>query len=95
MYYEPEFVAQVLQDWLKTLGVQTAYIEPDSPWENDFCESFNGTLRVEPLNREAFYSLEEVKALTKQWKDYCNRVRPHSALGYRPPAPQAIPPRIT
>jgi transposase InsO family protein len=103
MYYGPEFVAQVLRDWLEEMGVQTAYIEPGSPWENGFCESFNGTLRDELLNGEIFYNLEEAKVLTKQWKDQMtkgnpfrdNQVRPHSSLGYRPPAPQVMLPRIT
>lgn len=91
----PEFVAQVLRDWLKGIGVQAAYIEPGSPWENGFCESFNGTLRDELLNGEIFYNLEEAKVLSKQWKDHYNQVRPHSSLGYRPPAPQVMLPKIT
>ena len=82
----PEFVAHVLRNWLKEIGVQTAYIEPGSPWENGFCESFNGTLRDELLNGEIFYSLKEAKVLTKQWKDHYNQVRPHSLLAYKPPA---------
>ena len=84
----PEFVAQVLRDWLKELGVQTAYIEPASPWENGYCESFNGTLRDELLNGEIFYNLEEAKVLVEQLRQHYNRVRPHSSLGYKLPAPQ-------
>jgi hypothetical protein len=94
-YYGPEFVAQVLRGWLREIGVQTAYIEPGSPWENGFCESFNGTLRDELLNGEIFYSLKEAKVLVEQWRQHYNQVRPHSALGYRPPAPQVMLPRIT
>ena len=91
----PEFVARILRDWLKEIGVQTAYIEPGSPWENGFCESFNGTLRDELLNGEIFYNLKEVKALVEQWRQHYNQVRPHSSLGYRPPAPQVMLPKIT
>ena len=91
----PEFVAQVLRDWLKEIGVQTAYIEPGSPWENGFCESFNGTLRDELLNGEIFYNLKEAKVLVEQWRQHYNQVRPHSSLGYRPPAPQVMLPKIT
>ena len=91
----PEFVARILRDWLKEIGVQTAYIEPSSPWENGFCESFNGTLRDELLNGEIFYNPEEARVLTKQWKDHYSQVRPHSSLGYRPPAPQVMLPKIT
>jgi len=91
----PELVAKVLCDWLKELGVQTAYIEPDSLWENGYCESFDGTLRDELLNGEIYYNLEEAKVLVEQWRQRYNRVRPHSSLGYKPPAPQVTLPLFT
>ena len=84
-----EFAAQSLRDWLKALGVRTAYIEPGSPWENGYNESFNGKLRDELLNTEIFYTLREAKTLIEQWRYHYNHRRPHSALRYRPPAPQA------
>lgn len=85
----PEFVAQRLRDWLKHLKVNTAYIAPGSPWENGYCESFNGTLRDELLNGESFYSIKEAQVIVDQWVTHYNTVRPHSSLGYQPPAPQA------
>src|SRR5437763_13707366 len=69
------------------------YIEPGSPWENGYCESFNGKLRDEFLNGEIFYSLKEAQILTERWRVEYNTQRPHSALGFRPPAPQAIIPK--
>ena len=87
-----EFTAKALREWLQSIGVKTAYIEPGSPWENGYNESFNGKLRDELLNREIFYSLKEAKVLIEQWRRHYNEVRPHSSLGYRPPAPQAIVP---
>ena len=72
------------------VGVKTLYIEPGSPWENGYNESFNGKLRDELLNGEIFYSLREAKVLIEQWRRHYNQVRPHSAIGYRPPAPQTI-----
>jgi putative transposase len=66
------------------------YIEPGSPWENGYNESFNGELRDELLNRELFYSLAEARYLIQAWRQHFNQVRPYSALGYRPPAPVAI-----
>lgn len=83
-----EFTAQPLRDWLKALGVRTAYIEPGSPWENGYNESFNGKLRDELLNTEMFYTLREAKTIIEQWRNHYNHRRPHSALQYRPPAPQ-------
>ena len=71
-------------------GTQTAYIEPGSPWENGYCESFNGKLRDELLNGEIFYTLKEPKIMIEAWRRHYNTVRPHSSLGYRPPAPEAI-----
>ena len=84
-----EFTASVVREWLKRLQVKTLYIEPGSPWENGYCESFNGKLRDELLNGEIFYSLKEAKVVIEQWRKHYNTVRPHSSLGYRPPAPQA------
>jgi putative transposase len=84
-----EFKASHLKQWLQALGVNTAYIEPGSPWENGYNESFNGKLRDELLNGEVFYSLKEAQVLIEQWRQHYNHIRPHSALGYRPPAPMA------
>jgi putative transposase len=85
-----EFTAKATREWLGSLGVKTAYIEPGSPWENGYNESFNGKLRDELLNREVFYSLKEAQILIEQWRRHYNEVRPHSSLGYRPPAPQVL-----
>ncbi|RKS86282.1 integrase core domain-containing protein, partial [Sphingosinicella microcystinivorans] len=90
MCYGPEFVAHAVREWLGRLGVTTLYIEPGSPWENGYIESFNARLRDELLNGEIFYSLEEVRCVTGWWRDHYNRLRPHSSLGYRPPAPETI-----
>ena len=86
----PEFTAQVVRDWLSRVGVKTLFIEPGSPWENGYVESFNGKLRDELLNGEIFYSLKEAKVLIERWRRHYNTVRPHSALGYKPPAPEAV-----
>ena len=86
----PEFTAQIVRDWLPRVGVQTLFIEPGSPWENGYNESFNGKLRDELLNGEIFYTLKEAKVLIQQWRHHYNTIRPHSSLGYRPPAPQAL-----
>ena len=86
----PEFTAKKIRDWLTELGVKTLFIEPGSPWENGYVESFNGKLRDELLNREIFTTLIEDKILIEQWRWEYNHVRPHSALRYRPPAPEAI-----
>lgn len=85
-----EFTAKRLREWLKTVEVSTAYIEPGSPWENGYCESFNSKMRDEFLNREIFDTMFEVEVMTNHWILEYNTVRPHSSLGYRPPAPQAI-----
>ena len=85
----PEFTAKAVRDWLSRIGVKTLFIEPGSPWENGFVESFNGKFRDEFLGRELFYSLKEARVLTEMWRQHYNHVRPHSALGYRPPAPVA------
>ena len=89
----PEMTAKVVRGWLAGVGAKTLYIEPGSPWENGYCESFNGKLRDELLNGEIFYSLKEAKVLIEQWRHHYNTVRPHSSLGYRPPAPQTFVPR--
>lgn len=86
----PEFVAQAVRDWIEAVGARTAYIEPGSPWENGYCESFNARFRDEFLNGEIFYSLREAQILIEQWRRHYNTRRPHSALGYRPPAPETI-----
>ena len=85
----PEFVAKDLRKWLANVGTGTLYIEPGSPWENGYCESFNGKLRDECLNGEIFYSLKEAQVVIEHWRVEYNTRRPHSALGYRPPAPAA------
>ena len=84
----PEFVAKQLRQWLNRLGVKPLFIEPGSPWENGYIESFNGKPRDELLDRETFYTIEEATTLTSPWREEYNCSRPHSALGYRPPAPQ-------
>ncbi|WP_310618648.1 IS3 family transposase [Flexibacterium corallicola] len=86
----PEFVAEAVQKWIKAVGAQTAYIEPGSPWENGYCESFNGRMRDELLNGEIFYSLHEAQIIIERWRKHYNTKRPHSALGYRPPVPEVI-----
>ena len=87
MGYGAEFTATVVREWLPRVGVKTLYIEPGSPWENGYNESFNGKLRDELLAREIFYTLEEARVLIERWRQSYNQVRPHSSLGYRPPAP--------
>jgi transposase InsO family protein len=87
-----EFTAAVVRKWLANVGVGTLFIEKGSPWENGYIESFNGKLRDELLNREIFYTLAEAKVLIERWRREYNQVRPHSALGYRPPAPEAVEP---
>jgi len=86
----PEFTAKAVRNWLSRLGVKTLFIEPGSPWENGYIESFNGKVRDELLNREIFTTLEEAKVLLEQWKREYNHVRPHSAKNYKPPAPEAV-----
>lgn len=86
----PEFIAKTLRDWIAAVGSQTAYIEPGSPWENGYCESFNSKLRDELLNGELFYTLREAQVLIEAWRRHYNAIRPHSSLSYRPPAPEAI-----
>ena len=86
----PEFIATALREWLERLGTKTLYIEPGSPWENGYCESFNSKLRDELLAREIFYDLREAKALIEGWRIHYNIYRPHSSLGYNPPAPVTV-----
>jgi len=87
----PKFVAQAVRHWIKAVGAKTAYIEPGwSPWENGYCESFNARFRDELLNGEIFYTLKEARIIIAQWRSHYNTMRPHSALGYRSPAPEAI-----
>lgn len=86
----PEFIAQAVRDWIAAVGSKTAYIEPGSPWENGYCESFNARFRDELLDGELFYTLKEAQILIEQWRHHYNTVRPHSSLGYRPPAPESI-----
>jgi putative transposase len=85
-----EFIARGLRAWLNRLTVKPLFIEPGSPWENGYIESFNGKMRDELLDREIFYSLKEAEILIEQWRIEYNTVRPHSALGYRHPAPKAV-----
>jgi transposase InsO family protein len=87
-----EFTAREVREWLERLGVRTLYIEPGSPWENGYIESFNGKFRDEFLNCELLDTLLEARVLTARWRRDYNAVRPHSALGYRPPAPEAVEP---
>ena len=86
----PEFIATALREWLERLGTKTLYIEPGSPWENGYCESFNSKLRDELLAREIFYDLREAKALIEAWRIHDNTNRPHSALGYKPSTPVIV-----
>ncbi len=88
----PEFTADKVRRWLQRVEVQTLFIEPGSPWENGYVESFNGKLRNELLDREIFYTLLEAQVLIERWRRDYNWHRPHSSLGYRPPAPEAIEP---
>jgi len=89
LYYGPEFITHALRAWYEWLEVAPLFIEPDSPWENGYVESFNGKLRDELLNGELFYTLTEAQIIIEQWRRQYNTCRPHSALGYRPTAPEA------
>ena len=86
----PEFVAQALRHWIQAVGAKATYIEPGSPWENGYCESFNARLRDELLNGEIFYSLKEAQIIIEQWRRHYNTKRPHSSLGYRAPATESV-----
>jgi transposase InsO family protein len=83
-------VAKAVRDWVSAVGAKTAYIEPGSPWENGYCESFNSKLRDELLKGEIFYTLKEAKIVIESWRRHYNTARPHSSLGYKPPAPEAV-----
>jgi putative transposase len=85
----PEFTARAVRGWPEKVGVKTLFIQPGSPWENGYNESFNGKLRDQLLNGEIFYTLQESKAVLERWRWHYNHVRPHSSLGNRPPAPEA------
>ena len=85
-----EFIAKRVRDWLERLQVRPLYIEPGSPWENDYIESFNGKMRDELLNGEIFYTLKEAQVLIEMWRKEYNTIRPHSSLGYRPPVPATV-----
>jgi putative transposase len=91
----PEFVAKAVQAWIHAVGAKTAYIEPGSPWENGYIESFNARMRDELLNGELFYSLKEAKIIIENWRRHYNGVRPHTSLGYRSPAPETYVPGRT
>ena len=86
----PEFTAKIVKDWLPKVGVTTLFIEPGSPWENGYNESFNGKLRDELLNGELFDTVWEARVLAERFRKEYNSIRPHSSLGYRPPAPEAV-----
>ncbi len=85
-----EFVAKAVREWITAVGARTAYIEPGSPWENGYCESFNSKLRDELLKGEIFYTLKEAQIVIETWRRHYNTVRPHSSLGYKPPAPEVV-----
>jgi putative transposase len=86
----PEFVAKAVRNWIGAVGATAAYIEPGSPWENGFIESFNARLRDELLNGEIFYSLAEARTVIESWRRFYNTQRPHGSLGYKPPAPEVF-----
>jgi transposase InsO family protein len=88
----PEFTAKAVRKWLAELGIGTLFIEPGSPWENGYIESFNGKLRNELLDMEIFDTLLEAQVLVEDWRKHYNHVRPHSSLGFKPPAPEAVRP---
>src|SRR5690606_21650479 len=89
----PEFIATRLRGWFKKLELKPLFIQPGSPWENGYVESFNGKLRDELLNGEIFYSLKEAQVMIEKWRRHYNTKRPHSSLGYKPPAPETFTPK--
>jgi len=91
----PEMTSRLVRGWLEQVGARTLFIEPGSPWENGYNESFNGKLRDECLSAEIFYSLKEARVVIELWRRHYNTRRPHSALGYRAPAPVTISPKLT
>jgi len=86
----PEFVAEAVKGWIEGVGAKTAFIEKASPWEDGYVESFNGKLRDELLDVELFNTLGEAQLLIERWRRHYNEERPHSSLGYRPPAPDTL-----
>ena len=86
----PEFVAEAVRRWIAAVGARTAIIEPGSPWENGYIESFNARLRDELLNGEIYCTLKEAQVLIESWRCRYNAIRPHGSLGYRPPAPETV-----
>ena len=86
----PEFIAMIVKGWISGVGAKTAFIEPGSPRENGYVESFNGKLRDELLNAEVFNTLLKARSLIEQWRVHFNRICPHSSLSYRPPAPEVV-----
>ena len=86
----PEFVAKAVREWITAVGAKTAYIEPGSPWENGYVESFNARLRDELLDGEIFYTLREAQIVIESWRRHFNAIRPHKSLGYKPPAPEVF-----
>ena len=88
----PEFAAKAVRGWIAGVGARTAFIAPGSPWENGYVESFNGKLRDELLDGEVFHTVREAQVLIERWRQHFNTARPHSALGYRPPAPEVVMP---
>ena len=85
-----EFIAKKVRKFLSRLSVRPLFIEPDSPWENGYIESFNGKMRDELLDREIFYSLKEAQVIIDMWRNHYHMVRPHRSLGYKPPAPATV-----
>lgn len=81
----PEFIALALRGFLHKSGVKTAYIEPGSPWQNGFAESFHSRFRDEFLNGEVFLSLKDAQVRVEMWRSWYNTERPHSSLGYKTP----------
>jgi transposase InsO family protein len=90
----PEFIASRLLMWFATLEVKPLFIEPGSPWENGYCESFNGKMRYELLNGEIFLNLTEARVVIEAWRKHYNTKRPHSSLGGKPPAPETVQPNM-
>jgi putative transposase len=87
----PEFIANAVKEWLSQAGCRTLYIEPGSPWENAYIESFNGKFRDECLNQEVFRNMAEARQLVEKWRYEYNHYRPHSSLGYLSPSQFAAP----
>ena len=86
----PEFIAAAFQEWLTRVGIKPIRIYPGSPWENGYNERFNGTLRNEVLNAEWFATTEQAQIVINQWLRQYNHIRPHQALGMRPPGPETL-----